>query len=119
MHHLPGLDAYLTPPDPIEVELVDAECGECGTVQDVSTYSNSDEADWECRVDEHRLLRRRPGGRKGLVMIAYMIEVTRVTTYEVEAESDEQAWNVFAEGLAREVDETTLEMQIVERKRVP
>jgi hypothetical protein len=48
MHHLPGLDAYLTPPDPIEVELVDAECGECGTVQDVSTYSNSDEADWEC-----------------------------------------------------------------------
>jgi hypothetical protein len=52
-------------------------------------------------------------------MIAYMIEVTRVTTYEVEAESDEQAWNVFAEGLAREVDETTLEMQIVERKRVP
>lgn len=48
MSRLSGLDAYLTPPDPVEVELTDRECGECETVQDVSTYADGDEATWEC-----------------------------------------------------------------------
>lgn len=48
MSHLPGLDAYLTPPDPLEVDLNDVVCTECGLEQDVVCYTLNDECEWEC-----------------------------------------------------------------------
>lgn len=45
-----GLDRYLEPPScrMTEVELTEVVCDECHLEQDVTAYTNSDEAEWEC-----------------------------------------------------------------------
>lgn len=48
MQRLRGLDAYLTPRDPVEIELSDVECAECGIEQDVTAFVDGDEANWNC-----------------------------------------------------------------------
>lgn len=49
---LPGYDAWLERPyreaERQEVDLNDVVCEECKLEQDVTAYSNSDEAEWEC-----------------------------------------------------------------------
>ena len=48
MQRLRGLDSYLTPRDPVEIDLSDVECDDCGTEQDVTAHVSGDEAYWDC-----------------------------------------------------------------------
>lgn len=47
-------------------------------------------------------------------MKKYRLSVTRVTTYEVEAENENAALDVLLMGLAVEEDETTIDMHVEE-----